>query len=525
MAGVPRAPVGFGPAAAHDPRFTLRSLPGRSLRARLRAALLSALAAAIVVGAGLAAPARADAPAVAAVRVLAGGAQTIRGFGASGAWWPNDVGAFSQANRQRIAQLLFDRSAGIGLSIYRYNIGGGGAGVQPGPRAPSSFLTAPGTYDWGDDPGGIGFLAAAHRYGVSRLIGFANSAPRYFTTNGADCGGGLKPGSVSAYSAYLATVAGHLRSAYGIALSAVSPMNEPSSDFAACNQEGMRVPLAERSGLIASLARALGSASPGTAVSADESNSSTGLLQGFARWIGPSVGSVAFHGYDFPSAAALRSVSGTVRSRTGAPLEMTEVCCSAGAGYARGYNPGMSAGLWLADTIWRNLSAGRAASFSWWTALSPELGCSPTIPACPATANTSGWNDGLLYYDPGFRSDGNQSIYFTRRYYVLGNFSRYIRPGAVHYRVTGVPSGLHVLAFLRNTWRFVVINDGGTARAVHLQLLPPGGGHRYGRPSAYTTSATQDLAPAQAPPTLDASTRTLTASVPARSVTTVIQPW
>ena len=479
-----------------------------------------------MVGAGLAEPARADAPAVGGVRVLASGEQTIRGFGASGAWWPNDVDAFSQANQSRIAQLLFDRSAGIGLSIYRYNIGGGGVGVHSGPRAPASFLTAPRTYDWNADPGGVAFLVAAHRYGVPRLIGFANSAPRFFTTNGADCGGSLKSASVPAYAAYLAAVAGHLRSAYGITLSAVSPMNEPSSDFASCNQEGMRVALAERTGVIHALARALGSSSPSTAVSADESNSSAALMQGFGRWIDPSVGSVAFHGYDFPTAARLRSVAGAVRSRTGAPLEMSEVCCSTGAGYAQGYDPGMSGGLWLADTIWRDLSAGQAASFSWWTALSPELGCSPSgDPACPSAANASGWNDGLLYYDPDFRSDGNQAIYATRRYFVLGNFSRFIRPGAVHYRVTNVPSGVHVIAFLRNTWRFVVINDGTTPRAVRLQLLPPGGGHRYGQPSAYTTSATQDLTPAATAPTLDASTRTITAHVPARSVTTVIEPW
>jgi O-glycosyl hydrolase len=478
-----------------------------------------------VIVAGLTEPARADAPAVHAVRVLAGGEQSITGFGASGAWWPNDVDAFSQENQTRIAQLLFDPTGGIGLSIYRYNIGGGGVGVHAGPRAPKSFLTAPGRYDWNDDPGGVAFLVAAHRYGVPRLIGFANSAPPFYTTNGADCGGSLKPGSVPAYASYLAAVAGHLRSADGVTLSAVSPMNEPSSDFASCNQEGMRVALAERGDLIDSVAHDLSSTSPGTVVSADESNSAGSLEQGFGRWISGSVGSVAFHGYDFPTAATLRSLAGTVRSRTAAPLEMSEVCCSTGSGYARGYNPGMNGGLWLADTIWRDLSAGQVSSFSWWTALSPELGCSPgASPTCPSAANTSGWNDGLLYYDPDFRADGNQTIYFTRRYFVLGNFSRFIRPGAVHYRVTGVPSGIHVIAFRRATWRFVVINDGTTPRAVHIQLLPPGG-HTYGQPSAYTTSATQNLTAATSTPTLDPSTSTVTAHVPARSVTTVIQPW
>jgi len=83
---------------------------------------------------------------VPAVRVLSP-AQTITGFGASGAWWPNDTDDFSASTRARIAQLLFDRRAGLGLSIYRYNIGGGGTGVAAGPRAAQSFLQAPGTYD------------------------------------------------------------------------------------------------------------------------------------------------------------------------------------------------------------------------------------------------------------------------------------------------------------------------------------------------------------------------------------------
>jgi O-glycosyl hydrolase len=501
------------PATARPPAFTALRRPSVPLA-------LAAVAAAAAV-AGLAAPARADAPAVAAVRVLAP-AQTLTGFGASGAWWPNDADDFSASTRARIARLLFDRRSGLGLSIYRYNIGGGGVGVAAGPRAPRSFLAAPGTYDWSADPGGTAFLRQAARYGVRRLVGFANTAPRFFTTNGRSCGGGLRGGRVANYANYLARVAAHMRATYGIRLATVSPMNEPTSSFADCHQEGMHVPPSQRATVIDSVARALAARSPGTKVSADESTTTLALGAGFARWIGPHVATVSFHGYDFPTAARLRAVAGMVRARTAARTEMTEVCCSTGAGYARGYNPGMTAGLWLANTIWRDLSAGGVSSFSWWTALSPELGCAPASdPACAGTANARGWNDGLLYYDPDFRTDGNQSIYFTRRYWVLANFSRYIRPGAVHYRVTGVPAHVHVIAFRRNMWRFVMINDAAGRRTVRLGLLRSGG-HRYGTPSVYTTSATQDLAPTGA---ASVHGSTLTTSLPGRSVTTVIVPW
>src|SRR6185503_17582439 len=160
------------------------------------------------------------------------------GFGASGAWWPNDADDFSASTRVRIVQLLFDRCAGFGLSIYRYNIGGGAAG----PRVPRSFLTAPGTYDWSADPGGTAFLRQAARYGVRRLVGFVNSAPRFFTTNGRSCGGGLLPGRVANYAGYLARVAAHMRSAYGIRLAIVSPMNEPTNSFPAATRRGCGCP-------------------------------------------------------------------------------------------------------------------------------------------------------------------------------------------------------------------------------------------------------------------------------------------
>jgi O-glycosyl hydrolase len=459
------------------------------------------------------------------VHVLNSPLQKITGFGASGAWWPNDVVGFSAANQAEIAALLFSRTSGLGLSIYRYNIGGGGVGVHPGPRAPKSFMTAPGTYDWGNDPGGIAFLLQAYHYGVHRLIGFANSAPPFFTSNGADCGGSLKSGSIGAYATYLATVSAHLRTAYGIHLAAISPMNEPSSDFSACNQEGMSVGPEKRAVVITMLARDLASQSPGTAVSADESTTSAALRAGIDEWIDPDVRSVAFHGYDYPTAASLRSLYAMVRSRSSAQFEMSEVCCSTGTSFTQGYNPGIIDGLWLANTMWRDLSAGEVSSFSWWTALSPKIGCDPAgDAACPTLSNTQGWNDGLLYYDPNFQTDGNQTIYFTRRYYVLGNFSRYIRPGAVHYKVTDVPSGVHVIAFLRNSWRFVLINNSTASESIGVKLLAAPSGRTYGQPSAYTTSATSNLAAAPAP-ALDSSTRTVTTTLPGRSVTTMIVPW
>jgi hypothetical protein len=55
--------------------------------------------------------------------------QTMAGFGASDAWYAHYVGLFwPPAQREAAAQLLFNRTSGIGLSMWRYNMGSGSEG-------------------------------------------------------------------------------------------------------------------------------------------------------------------------------------------------------------------------------------------------------------------------------------------------------------------------------------------------------------------------------------------------------------
>jgi O-glycosyl hydrolase len=176
-------------------------------------------------------------------------AQTIEGFGASGAWWPNDLVHFDPAVQRLVADLLFS-PGGIGLSAYRYNIGGGGVGVSNPVRAPESFFIAPGEYDWGRDAGGRLFLRMAAERGVPVLLGFVNSAPTVWTTTGKSCSGDLLPDAEQVYAEYLADVVTHLHDDDGITLGYLSPMNEPRYTFDGCGQEGMAVPAVQRAAVI-----------------------------------------------------------------------------------------------------------------------------------------------------------------------------------------------------------------------------------------------------------------------------------
>jgi hypothetical protein len=121
-------------------------------------------------------------------------AQTFRGVGGSGAWWPYDLYNFPEATRANLSNLLFTDS-GLGLSSFRYNVGAGGVNVSNPVRAPQTFFVSTGTYDWTRDPQGRYFLQAAATRGVPLLTAFANSAPPSMTAGGASCNSDFKSGT------------------------------------------------------------------------------------------------------------------------------------------------------------------------------------------------------------------------------------------------------------------------------------------------------------------------------------------
>lgn len=500
-----------------------RHLTGNDRRRRVRPRVRHMAAAvagvvALVAGSALALLAL-PASAATAVQVSSAPAQTIQNIGASGAWWVNDLAHFSSANQQRVAQLLFS-SSGIQLSAYRYNIGGGGTGVQAGDRAPQTLMVSPGQYDWSRDPGGTTFLRYAAQYGVPDIVGFVNSAPAVWKDNGKSCDGHLKSGAEQAYATYLADIVTHFNAA-GVRINYVSPMNEPDNAFSSCGQEGMLVSTSQRDDIVRALGQALASRASFSRVSADESSKVSQFLSEVPQWIGQSgtaqyVANLAHHTYDFPSDSTLAQIP-SMAKQYGKPTWASEICCMTGvnAGYGAQYDPTITGGLALANIVFKDFAVSNDSAFHWWTALSKVIGCNPgSNPSCATAVNGSGYNDGLIYYDPNYASDGNQNLYLTKRFYALGQYSKFVRPGSVRYPVTGAPSGVQVLATsLGGTWTLVVNNLNSSAQAVDVRL--PAGSLSAG--AAYRTSASENMA-AVAVPAVSGGTASL--SLPARSITT-----
>ncbi|MET8942665.1 glycoside hydrolase [Streptomyces sp. NPDC004542] len=492
-----------------------RTTKSRTKRPRTRRSLVLTAAAALAVTGPLVSAPTASAAAPTAAEVSPHAAQTIDDIGASGAWWVNDLQHFSPAVQARVARLLFS-ARGLDLSSYRYNIGGGGVGVTTPARAAEDFLGPDGGYDWGKDKGGRTFLEYAARYGVDDLIGFVNSAPARWTTNGQSCGGELKAENEPDFAEYVADVTDHF-ARRGVRLDYVSPFNEPDNDFGSCGQEGMKVTVGQRDDIVRALGAEQRARHQKTSVIADESSQTTQFVSELPQWISQPgtaqyVSALAHHTYNNPNDGQLGNVHETARA-VGKKSWATEICCfgKGTTGWNQEYDPTIDNALLMSRIIYKDFASAHDSAFQWWVALASGYGSDP------AARNDEGWNDGLIYYDPDYAANGNQTLYFTKRYYALGQYSKFVKPGSVAHNVTGAPAGVEVSSYDRDGRWVVVVNNHNTtdtALDLHFNSRTPVRARQ-----AVRTSATEDWADVAKPSVSDG---TLSATLAARSVTTYV---
>lgn len=179
--------------------------------------------------------------------------QTLKGFGASDCWAPAFVGKSWTSQRNNISELLFSsdiqfgQPKGIGLSMWRVNLGGGSAeqgnasGIEDKSRRAESYLTDNLVLDWTNCAGQRYFLQRAKELGCESIVLFSNTPPVQYTFNGKgfSARGGvsnLKPEHYGNFARYMADVAKHYISE-GYPITHISPVNEPQYNWVS-GQEG-----------------------------------------------------------------------------------------------------------------------------------------------------------------------------------------------------------------------------------------------------------------------------------------------
>jgi len=166
--------------------------------------------------------------------------QQIETFGTSSAWWAQKID--DDATAKEIARRLYDDETGLGLDIFRYNIG---AGEKENPdsrigdvnrRTESFYVLNPETgeyeYDFSRDANARRVLDYAVEYGASKVILFCNS-PHFSMTASGHASGALTDYTsnhpkekYAEFVDYVLTIADWFV-AQGYPVSAISPINEP----------------------------------------------------------------------------------------------------------------------------------------------------------------------------------------------------------------------------------------------------------------------------------------------------------
>jgi O-glycosyl hydrolase len=469
--------------------------------------------------------AQSAAPAVVTVRIDATRPrQTIANFAASDAWAGQFVGLWPAAKKEAIADLLFSTEAGpggqpkgIGLSMWRVNLGAGSAeqgeasGIKDEWRRAESFLTPAGTYDWNRLAGQRWLMAAAQKRGVQQFLGFLNSPPVSLTRNGKAYATArqpnLAPEKFDALADYCARVVEGVRQQTGITFAYLSPVNEPQWDWSDGGQEGTPFQNTDIAGITKALSASLAAHKLPTKILITEAGKLDYLYSaadkpGQGDQIGAFFGDraaptyvgglpgvapiIAGHSYftTSPSAQAVATrqrLAARVAGMGKLAYWQSEYCILGdNAGEINGgpRDLGMAPALYLTRAIHHDLAVGNAAAWQWWLAISPY-----------------DYKDGLVYIDKS-KTDGQ--FYPSKMLWALGNYSRFVRPGAVRLTAQLADSaraGQPLVSAYQSPGGkqlvTIVVNDYDTPATVQLALS----GRRLGAGTTYVTSATADLQP------------------------------
>lgn len=445
--------------------------------------------------------------------------QTVRDFGSSDCWSTEFVSDyFSTTQKTKAAKWLFSRGMdasgnpeGIGLSCWRVNVGAGSASqgndsnIAEEIHRTECFLNEDGTYDWTRCDGQQWFMHQAKEYGVEHFVLFSNSPPIYFTksgkanTNGQTLTCNLKTTNFDEFAEFLATTAQHFADE-GYNITYISPVNEPQYDWKD-GQEGAPWENSDIKKLARELDKSISARQLSTKILIPEAGSWYNLYAGtnahgnnqvdafFKRsntstYVGGLASvekAVAGHSYwSVGDNETLKEVRETARAKAeeyGLEIIQTEWSMlddapSAEAGFTGHYSTAskMDIALYMGKVIYCDLAYGNMTGWSYWTAFSQEKwGHKNRFLLIRLNATTDTGDESNADIKLGGRLTADKNLW------VLGNYSRFIRPGYQRVEVEGADElnalmGTAWLSPKADTLVAVFVNMDKGSREVSLSL-------------------------------------------------------
>ncbi len=450
--------------------------------------------------------------------------QTIDNFGASDAWACQFVGNWPQAKKDSIADWLFslDTKAdgspkGIGLSLWRFNLGGGStqqgdaSGIRDEWRRAESLLDANGNIDASLQSGQQWFLQAAKKRKVPEFLVFLNSPPVQFTKNkkafsskaGED---NLDPSAFDKAADYIVQSVKHLEKKNGIRIPYISPINEPQWDWSDGGQEGNPASNQTVAGFARSIDASISREKLSSKILFTESGHIKYLLReddkpgrgkqlqelftpGGQHYVGNLKNlypAVAAHSYfsTSPLDAGIKlrkELAEAVAGIKGLSYWQSEYCIlgdNGGEINGSKRDTGINAGLYVAKVMYQDLVAGNATAWQWWIAVSAY-----------------DYKDGLVYVE---KNKTNGWYTDSKIMWVMGNYSRFVRPGMKRVDASSANTDCLVAAFTDDKKKKLVVvltNTGEAPLNIDLDALNDNatGGKAFRKRSAYVTSDSRKL--------------------------------
>jgi len=146
--------------------------------------------------------------------------------------------------------------------------------------------------------------------------------------------------------------------------------------------------------------------------------------------------------------------------------------------------------MW-AGLVFQSFIVGGEAHYDFWTLVSNALGCEPlTDSTCATTANSEGWTDGTIYYDPDYATNGNFELYIVKHFWAYKHFGNFVKPGTQRNPVTGSDANDYTLVVSNSTtYSVIAMNPNTTDFTISLTFPESVCGT-----TAFLTSATEDFA-------------------------------
>jgi O-glycosyl hydrolase len=427
--------------------------------------------------------------------------QSIEGWGSSICWWGNQIGGWSENNRNKLIEKIVSPVDGLGYNIFRYNIGGGDAPGHNHMRSYGNiegYQPSPGVWNWNADATQRAVLQRlverGKYYGHDMILeAFSNSPPYWMTKSGCASGNtdgsnNLKDDYYDDFAEYLTEVVKHFRDSWGITFRTLEPMNEPNVNWWKANggQEGCCFTYPMQSKIIKEVgARLKSKGLTGTSVSAADENSIDTAVAGLKTYDAATlsyISQINTHSYSGSQRTSLRDL---VKSK-GKKLWQSE------SGPLSFEGNMMDSNIMLSQRIVKDLKDMRADAWLDWQII-------------------DGGNWGSLYVN-----NAAQTFTLTKKFYMHSNYSRFIRPG---YTIIGADSTAAVAAISPDKKKLVIVatNANKTAsESITFNLS------RFANVQSavevYRTSASLDLAKSN----ITVNSKSIADTLPAYSINTYV---